>query len=483
MNIEKKQQVLFVSSEVYPFAKSGGLADVSYGFPRAMSPFFDVEIIMPMYKSIDKKKFGIKPIKLSFKIELGKKKYEVELFATIYNGMKCYFVESKILSNKKYLYGTPESGYKDNDLRFGLFSKAVVEFSKQHKKYDLLHLNDWQSALCALFVKEDASLQTKTLYTIHNMAYQGVFGKETLDKLGLSSAYFDMDALEYYGDINYMKAGIVYADAITTVSPNYAKEILTPEFGCGLDGFLVKHQNKLVGILNGLDLSHFSPASDSALVQNYDTQNYDKKLNNKIAYLKETGLENDALALFVFVGRFTWQKGIEMLVEALDALENQNFNIAILGDGESKYKQQIKEISKKRKNINLFFGYDEELSHRMYGSADFLIMPSLFEPCGLNQLIAMNYGTLPIVSSVGGLKDSVYSLSDFGLNDGYGLGICFDVKTPHALQDAMQKALDLYEEKEKFKEINQHNMQCDFSWKHGSHAYASLYNYLLDSME
>lgn len=479
----KKAKILFVSSEVYPFAKSGGLADVSFGLPKAMSSMFEMSIMMPMYKSIEKEKFGIKKMNISFEVQLGKNKHPVEIFATTYNGIKCYFIDSHILSSKKSLYGTPESGYKDNDLRFGLFCKAVVAFAKQSGEgYDLLHLNDWQTALCALFVKEESSMKTKTLYTIHNLAYQGIFSKKSLSRLGLSLEYFNMESLEFYDDISFMKAGIVYADAVTTVSPNYAKEILTPEFGCGLEGFLQKHKKKIVGILNGIDLSHFSPKTDPALVQNYDAKSYGKKADNKKAYLEERGLEDCEIPLFIFIGRFTWQKGIDMLVQALEPISRMKLNLAILGDGEAKYSQQIKAISSKYKNVDLFFGYDESLAHRMYASADFLLMPSLFEPCGLNQMISMHYGAIPIVHNVGGLKDSVHSIDDFGSKQQSGFGIGFDKKEPKALIDAIKKAIKLHKDKVRFEAINVHNMSCDFSWKQGAKSYASLYNSLLDEM-
>ena len=475
---KKKSRVLFVSSEVYPFAKSGGLADVSFGLPKAMSQMYAISIIMPMYSFIDKDRFDIRKMGISFEISLGKKKHLVKFFSTVYEGVECYFVDTPILSNKKSLYGTPENGYKDNDLRFGLFSKAVVAFAKQNP-YDLLHLNDWQSALCALLVKEDNSIKTKTVYTIHNLAYQGVFEKKSLSRLGLSSNYFCMESLEFYGDINFMKAGITYADALTTVSPNYAKEILTPEFGCGLEGFLLKHHNKITGILNGIDTSSFSPKTDPFLECNYDSKTYNKKIKNKQAYLKEIGMKNKKRALFIFIGRFAWQKGINLLIEELEKITKMKLNIAILGDGESQYSTRIKAISSKHKNIDFHFGYDEELSHRMYAAADFMLMPSLFEPCGLNQLISMNYGTMPIVSSVGGLKDSVHDLSAFGLRGVCGFGLNFNVKEPKTFLYAIEKALELYEDKKRLKKVNTHNMECDFSWSKGAASYALIYDSLL----
>ncbi len=478
--IKKNFKVLFVSSEVYPFAKSGGLADVSFGLPKAMSKLFDISIIMPLYSFIDKKQFAIEHVESSFKIVLGAKSYSVKIWSAMYEGMKCYFVESPLLSNKKNLYGTPQSGYKDNDIRFGLFCKAVVAFAKECKDYDLLHLNDWQSALCATFIQEDEAIETKTLFTIHNLAYQGIFEKESLEKLGLDANYFHMDALEFYGKINFMKAGIAHANMLTTVSPNYANEILTDAFGCGLDGFLNKHKNRLTGILNGVDSSHFSPKTDKALVQKYSVKTYDKKVKNKKAYLKERGIKDDTLPLFIFIGRFTSQKGVDLLIEALKELGDLNLHIAIIGDGEAIYHKQIKALAAKNKNIDIEFGYDELLSHKMYAAADFLLMPSLFEPCGLNQLISMSYGVIPIVSRVGGLRDSVYDIEKYDKELACGYGFSFDKNKPNTLLESIKKALALYEDKERFKEINLHNMGCNFSWSASAKEYATLYKSLLE---
>lgn len=481
MKNKEQKKVLFVSSEVYPFAKSGGLADVSFGLPKAMSNMFDLSVIMPLYRSVDKERFGIEHTSVSFEVVFGKKRYDVDLYETTYEGLKCYFVESNIISGKKYYYGTPESGYKDNDLRFGLFCRAVTSFIKQSQDYELVHLNDWQSAMCALFIKEEA-IDIKSVFTIHNLAYQGVFSKKTLQRLGLSNDYFNMDELEFYGDVSFIKAGIAYADSVTTVSQNYAKEILTSEFGCGLDGFLQKHKSKLTGILNGVDLSHFNPKTDPALLQNYDAACYDKKRVNKYAYLKERGLDNQEYPLIIFIGRFTWQKGVDVFAEALKELGKLKLNIAILGDGEAKYHNKIKRLSSKHRNIDVCFGYDEELSHRMYSAADFLVMPSHFEPCGLNQMISMSYGVVPIVNSVGGLKDSVHPFEEYDSSQRYGYGIRFDSKQKNALVKSVKRALKLYKDEELFKEINRHNMSCDFSWDDSAKSYASLYTSLMEKV-
>ena len=476
----KRKKVLFAASEVYPFAKSGGLADVAYSLPKAMSDTFDLSVIMPLYQFIDKERFGITSLGENFKLVIGGKNYFAELYGCQYEGIDYFFVYSPLLSDREFLYGPPGSGYDDNAIRFGIFNYAIIDFIGNNQ-FDLLHLNDWQSALSALLVKQDKNITVKTVYTIHNLAYQGIFAHKALDQLSLSDEYFTMDALEYYGDINLMKAGIAFADSVTTVSPNYAKEILTPEFGNGLDGFLRFYSNKLTGILNGIDSDHFSPDNDKFLVQTYSSKTLKSKAVNKKAYLKEVGLRGVAKPLFVFIGRMTWQKGIAQLIDSLEHLAALPINLAILGEGEVDYQQQLDAIASKHKNIHLYFGYDEALSHQMYAAADFLLMPSRFEPCGLNQMIAMNYGAMPIVHKVGGLKDSVHSINVFNDKSGFGFGITYTKESARSLTKAIMHAIETFEDKKVFTRIIQHNMRSDFSWKKSAKRYAHLYNTLLES--
>ncbi len=475
--MKAKKNILFVASEVFPFAKSGGLADVAYALPKALSEHMNVDVVMPLYRSIDRKKYNIQKLPKGFQIHIDAQEYEVTLYQCTYNAMQYYFIYSPILCDKEFLYGTPESGYDDNALRFCIFSHAVVMILKD-KKYDLAHLNDWQSALVALLLKEQNSLKTKTLYTIHNLAYQGVFEKDVLPQIGISEEFFHMDALEFFDQVNFMKAGIAFADLVTTVSPTYAKEILTQEFGCGLDGFLRHHRSKLVGVINGIDTEFFSPSSDRAL--RYPYSNVTRKALNKNEYLKEIQLKGQKKPLFIFIGRFTWQKGVETLVEVLEELGSMKCNISILGDGEMKYHSALKRIASEYKNINLQFGYDESLSHRMYAAADFLLMPSVFEPCGLNQMIAMHYGTTPVVHKVGGLSDTVEVIESCQRDKRKGCGIVFDVLSKQTLLKSIQKAIALYSDRSKHTEIIKHNMKCDFSWQSSAMEYEKLYKRVLN---
>jgi starch synthase len=480
MENSNKKTVLFAASEAFPFAKSGGLADVMHSLPKALSRDYHTSVIIPLYQFIDKEKYGISSLGENTHVIMGENDYFIELYGCQYEGVDYYFVYSPSLSDRPFMYGPPEKGYEDNAHRFALFCQAIVQLLKQ-KRFDLLHLNDWQSAMCALFVKEESSIDTKVVYTIHNLAYQGIFDKETFNELGLHHDYFTSDGLEFYGDVNFMKSGIAYADGITTVSPTYRGEILSPEFGNGLDGFLQFHSSKLKGILNGLDTDHFSPQNDILLEKRYGPKTLKDKHTNKKLYFRSIGLNDPNKPLFIFIGRFTWQKGIDILTDALNEMAQMPINISILGEGDLKYRQELAKVALEHKNISLFFGYDESVSHKMYAAADFLLMPSLFEPCGLNQMIAMKYGAIPIVHAVGGLKDTVSPLEVFDTRTNIGYGIISKKKSAKALVASVEKAVNLFSDKKKLNKIIVHNMKVDFSSKKSAERYSEFYTELLQN--
>lgn len=470
------KRILFVSSEVYPFAKTGGLADVSYGLPRALNALYDVEVVMPLYCSIDKEKYKISPQGEPFDLYMGGISYSVQLSSCTYEGIKYLFIYTPCLCDREFLYGTPEYGYEDNAIRFGIFSHAVVSLLKsQH--YNILHLNDWQSALVALLVNEDDSISTKVIFTIHNLAYQGIFDRSVLQSIGISEHYFNMDALEFHSSVSFMKAGIAYAQSITTVSPTYAKEILTDKSGCGLEGFLQLHSHKLKGVLNGIDMEHFSPVDDSALIASYS--DVKGKKASKSDFLKLSGLKGATKPLLVFISRFAEQKGMEILIESLEKIAGLDCNIALLGEGGNHFHEELTLICERNKNIHLTFGYDEPFAHRLYAASDFLLMPSLFEPCGLNQMIAFVYGSVPIVHRVGGLADTVKRFESYDAASQNGYGVLFNTPTSRSLIAAVQKALELYSDKKLLEEIANHNMKCDFSWTKSAKIYSDLYKKLL----
>jgi len=468
-------RVLFAASEVYPFAKSGGLADVAYSLPRALQKTYDVDVIMPLYQFIDREAFDIEALGEIFDIKMGGKAYSITLYICKYEEMTYHFVYTPLLCDRAFLYGPPQGGYSDNDIRFALFNYAMLEILKR-EPYAFVHLNDWQTALLPLLLENEPEIKTKSLFTIHNLAYQGIFEKKALTRMGIDEKYFNMDCMEFYGQVNFMKAGIAFADRITTVSPTYAKEILTPEFGCGLEGFLQYHTAKLTGILNGIDTEQFSPSTDKMLVNPY--QDLKGKEANKSAFLNEIRIKEPQRPLIIFIGRFTWQKGLEIFIDALPEMALMVSNIVVLGDGEAQYHDALEVLAKKHDNIYLLSGYDEALSHRMYAASDFFLMPSLFEPCGLAQMIAMHYGSIPIVHSVGGLTDTVHDHAAFDSHSQKGYGIVFAKPDQDALLEAVTKALQLYGRKTQYNQIAKHNMLCDFSWSESAEKYIKEYEKL-----
>jgi len=465
-------KILFAAAEIFPYAKTGGLGDVAQALPTALIEQIDVLSVMPLYDFIDRKKFALTAMNESFKITLGKNIYEISLFEGMNHGVRTLFVYEALLCNTLTPYGNKKSDYLSNYLRFGIFSKTVVILSQMFE-IDVLHLNDWHTALAALWAKEMLP-ELHVVFTIHNLAFQGLFPRESLEHLGLKEHYFTPEGIEFWGEMSYMKAGIAYSDVVTTVSPTYAKEILLHEFGCGLEGFLKVHSSKLHGILNGIDIVLFDPLIDPALPKNYGPGKIENKKRNKILFCEKHGLINPDNPLIVFIGRFTEQKGLDIIIEALPKLLTFKCNIAILGEGDEVMAEALKITSKNYDNLSILFGYDEFLSHRMYAAADFLLMPSRFEPCGLNQLISLRYGTIPIVSDVGGLHDTV---EDIDITDRSlcGHGIVLGKLSSNAIVRSVKRALQLFADTKHFSKISKANMHCDVSFEESAKSYLKLY--------
>ena len=457
--------VLFASSEIYPYAKSGGLADVADALPEALKKSINISRVMPLYSFMDVKKFKLYT---SYSVKIATIVYDIEVFSLKKNEITSYFIKAPHLSTTEMMYGSKESDYENNDLRFALFSMAIVKLA-QELDIKVLHLNDWHTALAALYVKEFA-LNIRVIFTIHNLAYQGLFDEHTLCKIGLNKKYFHLDALEFYNKVNFLKAGIAYSDVVTTVSPTYAKEILTREFGCGLDGFLNYHKEKLYGILNGINVTRFNASKDKMIVHNYDRNSLEKKHDNKIDFIQHSTLKDPRKPLFVMVARLVQQKGISLILDSFEELVSQNINLFILGEGDKTISQKFTMLALQHSNFEYFDGYDEALSHKTYAAADFVLIPSIFEPCGLTQLIAMEYGAIPIVHAVGGLKDSVYE-------DGTlcGEGIVYENQSREEFLFAIQRALKLKKNGKKLKKKRVHNMGCDFSFTPSALEYLKLY--------
>ncbi len=473
--------ILFVSSEIYPYAKSGGLADVAHSLPEAVRKREEVYTIMPLYKIVDREKFNIVSSGLKFEYWLNGVCYTFELFKREENKFEL-FLYNDILCERDDLYGDSYGGYQDNALRFGLFAYGVIE-SILRLKLDIkiIHINDWQTSLIALLAKENYSLKQKIVLTIHNLAYQGIFDKSIMDILELNwEKTFKYDRFEYYDGVNFLKAGIFYSDIITTVSPTYAKEIQTPQFGHGLDTLLRDNSYKLKGILNGISYDIFDPKRDEAIYKKFNIRDYKYKAKNREMLLEELGMDKSDFEkpLFIFIGRFTHQKGVDLLIESLHLFKDFEANMVILGSGEEYYNNIFRNLKNSYKNIHIEIGYDEVLSRKMYAGADFLIMPSLFEPCGLNQMIAMKYGTMPIVAKIGGLKDTVSDFTD--VNEEYqgGVGITFEEHNLFWFLHTLSKAFSLYSNQKKFKQICKKNMKVDYSWRESAQKYIEIYKNL-----
>ena len=467
-------KVLFVSSEIFPFAKSGGLADVASSLPKALlCENSDVTSVMPLYSTINQEKHEIKSTGFNYSFSVNDQEYNFEVYQ---NDEVLFLKDSNHLFDRGVMYGD----YDDNDIRFGIFSYAVLEYIKaKNEQFDILHLNDWQSAPIAILSKEYYNMDSKVVFTIHNLAYQGVFPSDTMNRLELDWKHFTYDKLEFHDHVNFMKSAIVYSDMITTVSPTYAKEIQTKTFGCNLEHLMQDHEYKLKGILNGIDYDEFGPEIDEYIPYNYSSTMPEVKQENKKLLLEELSLLGSEKPLFIFIGRFTYQKGIEQLLMAVDHLkEREDVNLAILGSGDDIYNAKLQHLIGAHPNISITLGYNERLARKLYSASDFILMPSIYEPCGLNQMIAMSYGSIPIVKKVGGLKDSVIhfdGLSDLPNN---GVGITFEDNNAEAINYSIDNALSLYHDKNHYNKIVTHNMELDFSWSIRAQEYLDLYTML-----
>jgi starch synthase len=474
--------ILFCTSEMYPYAKSGGLGDVAHSLPEALRKKNKVYTLLPLYQTIDRDKFNIEYLGTTFTYWLRGIEHQFDIFVNKKNKYEL-FIYNPIICDRNGLYHDENGEFGDNALRFGLFSYACLETMIRMKlKIDIIHVNDWQTALIPLLAKTRYLLTHPVVLTIHNLAYQGIFDKDTMYDLELEwEKCFKPEALEYFDRVNFLKAGIYYSDKVTTVSPSYANEIQTPLFGKKLDNILKDNNHKLQGILNGISYETFSPSVDDMIYKNYDVKSLDEKKKNKKQLLKEIGFAEVDKPLFIFIGRFTHQKGVDLLIESFNLAKNFEANFIILGSGEDHYNTIFKNISVCYPNVYIKVGYDESFSRKLYAAADFLLMPSLFEPCGLNQMISMKYGAMPIVAKTGGLRDSVIDFTDVDYNhlENYiGIGITYEEHNLFWFMHAIAKALSIYGNYKKFEKTIKHNMKVDNSWKHSANEYMKIYEEL-----
>ena len=481
-------KICFVSSEVSPFAKTGGLADVAAALPAALKNMEqDVRLMMPKYRMINDRKYVLRDvIRLrEVHVELGGKVRTASGKTAFLPNTKVhvYFLFIPELFDRKGIYQDPATGkdFEDNAERFAYFSKAVVETLKLlYWQPDIIHCNEWQTALIPYYLKtvyadEEFFQGTKTVLTLHNLAYQGIFPLELAPQLGIEENEAQPGgAFELNGQLNLLKGGILYADAITTVSERYAQEITTAEFGFGLEGVLKQRQKDLYGILNGVDYSVWNPETDRYLAAKYDAKSLDKKVENKKALCNQFKLPFQAeTPLIGMVTRLVEQKGIDLVVDGIDELMKRGIRMVILGTGEEKYQTALKAAAEKYpEQLAVHFKFDEKLAHLIEGGADMFLMPSRFEPCGLNQMYSLKYGTVPIVRETGGLADTVENVDP---QTGKGTGFTFQEFSVEAMLDAVDRALAAFQDKATWAKIQKAGMRKDFSWENSAKKYLKVY--------
>jgi starch synthase len=471
-------RILFVSAEVAPYAKVGGLADVAGSLPNALRTLgHDVRIIMPRYGCVDPAHYGLGPALDGFSVSLPDRDEPAGLLVTKLNrGVPVYFVESERYLTREAVYDYPDDGE-----RFLFFCLAALEAVKQLGwQPDIVHCNDWHTAIIPNLLRtthgnDPFFAGIATVYSIHNLAYQGIFDQKLLEMAGLGASFLRPEVGEQPGLVNLVSRGILYADAISTVSPTYAQEILTPEYGAGLDGVLKERKARLFGILNGLNTDVFDPATDPHLVACYDLDNLERKVEDKLALQREGGLTEDpSIPLVSLVSRLADQKGFDLLLPIVEPLLNEvGAQFVLLGTGERRYHDFFRCVGERYPGqAAIALAFDGGLAQRIYAGADMFLMPSRYEPCGLGQMIAMRYGTIPVVRRTGGLADTV---ADYRPSTGEGNGFVFENYTPDACFVALLRAVEAFRRPAEWRLLQRQGMEADFSWGASARQYVELY--------
>jgi starch synthase len=472
--------VLFVASEVAPFSKTGGLGDVAAALPKALAARgHRVAVVTPRYGSIDPVARGLE--RLPHGLWAGG-----HGFALYRAGgpAPVYFVEHEhFFGGRRGLYDEHHHAYLDNADRFAFFTRAALTVPRAiGLSPRIVHVHDWQTGLAPWllsheFVGQPWAMAARTVFTVHNLAYQGRFGPDDAFRVGLPAHVLRPEAMEFHGGVSFMKSGLVFSDAITTVSPRYAAEIQTPEFGEGLDGLLRHRSARLTGIVNGIDYDEWDPARDRFLPARFTAGDLSGKAACKEALQREMGLPVRAgVPLVAMVGRLAEQKGVDLVAAALRELLELDLQLAVLGSGRHDYEELFRHVARERPDrVAARIGFDERLAHRLEGGADLFLMPSRFEPCGLNQMYSLRYGTVPVVRAVGGLDDTV---EDYDGASG-GTGFKFAEYRPQAMLSALRRAIDVYRDRDAWRGIVTRGMAKDFSWQHSGAEYEALFERLL----
>ncbi len=477
-------KIIFVSSEIVPFASTGGLGDVCASLPKGLvEQGEDVIRFLPLYQSIDRVKFGIEQTEHEFHIPLGNSWYHGTLWKNEWQGVTTYFIHSNAFFERPGIYGTPTHGYGDNFERFVFFQKAVVKvIDDLQLKPDVVHCNDWQAGLMPMFLYHgiDGNFRNgseKTLMTIHNLAHQGWASAEKFYMTQLPESCYTMHTLEFYGEINTLKGGLVGATAINAVSPTYAEEVKTAQFGCKLNGVLYHRREVLHGILNGIDYERWNPETDSHIAANYSAKDLSGKETCKTELQKACGLPVDPkIPMLGIITRLVPQKGIDLLFDSIKPMVESGVQIVILGTGDGRYENACWQWAQRWPDqVCSWIEFSNTKAHQIEAGVDLFLMPSEFEPCGQNQLYSMRYGTIPLVRAVGGLEDSVI---DYKLKG--GTGFKFKDYTPEAFFQCLERALKVYHDSKRWKTLMRRAMKQDFSVKHMANDYIALYKKIIE---
>ncbi|MDP9054887.1 MAG: glycogen synthase GlgA [Acidobacteriota bacterium] len=472
-----------VASEATPWAKSGGLADVLGALPGALTRLgHEVATVIPRYMGA--RTAPANRVLRDVRIALGNRNYDVTVWQLEASGPPMYFVDEPGLFDRPGIYGIAGRDFPDNHVRFAVLSKTALEISRRLFRADVIHCHDWQASLVPAFLKDPRIadphwLGLRTLLTIHNLGYQGLFDRPLLEEMGLPPEFYTVDGVEFWGQINLLKAGIVFADAIGTVSVKYAEEIQTPEYGFGLDGLLRKRRGLLTGILNGADYNRWNPQTDPFIPAHYSADDLSGKLNCKQDLLRELGLPERAMQrpLFGIVSRFTAQKGFDLIAEAAPQVFKDDVYLAALGDGEARWQELFRKLQADfPEKIALHLGYDDRLAHRIEAGADIFLMPSRYEPCGLNQIYSLRYGTVPVVRATGGLDDTIANAPP---NE--ATGFKFLDYNGKALVDAIRQASRKWADRKAWNAMMVRGMLKDFSWTASACEYSRLYGKIASS--
>jgi starch synthase len=469
--------ILMVASEATPFAKTGGLADVLGALPPALAKRGEqVAVVLPAYRE---NTYTLAPREAyrNLRIPIGGG-YMVDIQQVTERGVTYYFVQCPALYDRDGIYGNAAGDFPDNHLRFAVLAMAAIGVARYLFRPHILHLHDWQAGLAPVYLREHfrgdpTFMGLKTLLTIHNLGYQGLFSPEVLPQIALDSRLLNPDQLEFFGRVNFLKAGIAWSDAVSTVSKGYAREIQTPEYGFGLDGFLRRHA-PVTGILNGVDYEEWSPEVDPNLPQNYSARDLAGKRVCKRMVLAEYGLplDNPDRPLLAVISRFAAQKGIDLIADAASRLLQEDLNLVVLGSGDLHYESMFRALADAYpQKVGLRVGYDTGLSHRIEAGADIFLMPSRYEPCGLNQIYSLRYGTVPVVRATGGLDDTIDDSTGFKFRDYSG----------DTLLETVRVALKAYQDLNQWVQRMRRGMEKDFSWNASAGEYVELYRRLAAS--